>query len=261
MYYIRLYHKISAIFGLKKCNVDLYLYNWLGTSSLAIQFWRLYEIINEKTGTVCDLWDGTNLKCTFRGTVNQSLMNEWLEVLQLASTIVYSLDEDALIWQFSTNGIYNSQSLYKIINFRGVIPIHVSAVWSLKIPPRIHFFLWLLSKNKVLARDNLSIRREVEDATCLFCSEKETVCHLFFDCVVAKQLWSYIFECFGFNVGMNFESIGSMWLGKKKFTVHNILTSAALWGLWKLRNELCFQSLNWRDVRILVTRVAVLSQN
>ena len=197
--------------------------NWLGTSSLAIQFWRLYEIVNEKIGTVCDLWDGTNLKCTFRRTVNQSLMNEWLEVLELASTIVYSFDEDALIWQFSTNGIYNSQSLYKIINFRGVIPIHVSAVWSLKIPPRIHFFLWLLSKNKVLARDNLSIRREVEDATCLFCSEQETVCHLFFDCVVAKQLWSYISECFGFNVGMNFESIGSMWLSRKKFIVHNIL--------------------------------------
>ena len=188
-------------------------------------------------------------------------MNDWLEVLQLASTIIFSFEEDALIWRFSSNGVYNSQSLYRIINFRGVIPVHVSAVWSLKIPPRVHFFLWLLAKNKVLTRDNLSLRRKVEDESCLFCNEKESVFHLFFDCVVAKQIWVYISECFGFNVGMNFESIGNMWLSRKKFIVHNILTSAVLWGLWKLRNELCFQNMSWRDIRILLMKVAILAQN
>ena len=233
--------------------------NWLGTSSLSIQFWRLYEIANEKTGTVCELWDGTNLRCTFRRTVDQCLMNEWLEVLQLASTIVLSFEEDALIWQFSSNGVYNSQSLYRIINCRGVFPVHVSAVWSLKVPPRVHFFLWLLAKNKVLTRDNLGLRQKIDDDTCLFCFEKESVFHLFFDCVVAKQVWVYI--SVGFNVGMNFESIGSMWLSRKRFIVHNILTSAVLWGLWKLRNELCFQNTPWRDIRILLMRVTVLAQN
>jgi len=188
-------------------------------------------------------------------------MNDWLEVLQLASTITFSFEEDALIWRFSSNGVYNSQSLYRIINFRGVIPVHVSAVWPLKIPPRVHFFLWLLAKNKVLTRDNLSLRRKVEDESCLFCNEKESVFHLFFDCVVAKQIWVYISECFGFNVGMNFESIGNMWLSRKKFIVHNILTSAVLWGLWKLRNELCFQNMSWRDIRILLMKVAILAQN
>ena len=182
-------------------------------------------------------------------------------VLQLASTITFSFEEDALIWRFSSNGVYNSQSLYRIINFRGVIPVHVSAVWPLKIPPRVHFFLWLLAKNKVLTRDNLSLRRKVEDESCLFCNEKESVFHLFFDCVVAKQIWVYISECFGFNVGMNFESIGNMWLSRKKFIVHNILTSAVLWGLWKLRNELCFQNMSWRDIRILLMKVAILAQN
>jgi hypothetical protein len=32
--------------------------NWLGSSSLAIQFWELYTIVNEKTGTIRELWDG-----------------------------------------------------------------------------------------------------------------------------------------------------------------------------------------------------------
>jgi hypothetical protein len=85
--------------------------------------------------------------------VGERLMNMWDEVVQLATTICFSNEEDNLIWHFSSNEIYSSQSLYKIINNRGVLPIFVSAVWSLKLPPRIHFFLWLLSKNKNLTRD------------------------------------------------------------------------------------------------------------
>jgi hypothetical protein len=68
---------------------------WLGSSSLAIQFWDLYVIVNEKTGTVRDLWDGVNLRCTFRRTVGDRLEQLWSEVLQLASTIEFSEEEDA----------------------------------------------------------------------------------------------------------------------------------------------------------------------
>jgi hypothetical protein len=32
----------------------------------------------------------------------------WLEVLQLASSIDFSEEEDSLIWHFSSNGIYSS---------------------------------------------------------------------------------------------------------------------------------------------------------
>jgi hypothetical protein len=44
--------------------------NWIGPSNLAVQFWDLYVIVNEKTCTIADLWDGQNLKCTFRRTVD-----------------------------------------------------------------------------------------------------------------------------------------------------------------------------------------------
>lgn len=81
--------------------------------------------------------DGTELKCTFRTCFDQRLMNLWLEIIQLASTISFTNDEDALIWQFSSNGIYSSQSLYRVINFRGILPVYVPAVWHLKVPPRV----------------------------------------------------------------------------------------------------------------------------
>lgn len=56
-------------------------------------------------------------------------------VVELVSTLELSDEEDSLIWQFSSKGVYSSQSLYKIVNFRGINYVHVSAVWSLKVPP------------------------------------------------------------------------------------------------------------------------------
>lgn len=57
----------------------------------------------------------------------------WLDIVQLASTIVFS-NEDSVIWKFTSNGAYDSQSLYRIINFRGIIHVHVPNIWSLNIP-------------------------------------------------------------------------------------------------------------------------------
>jgi hypothetical protein len=75
-----------------------------------------------------------------------------------------------------------------VINFRGVTPVYLPAIWKLSIPPRIHFFLWLVSKNKLLTRDNLGKRRKVDDPSCLFYSEKESIPHLFFECVLTKKV-------------------------------------------------------------------------
>lgn len=46
-----------------------------------------------------------------------------------------------MIWMYESNAVYSSKSLYTIVNFRGVKPIYLPAVWKLKIPPRIQFFL------------------------------------------------------------------------------------------------------------------------
>lgn len=129
------------------------------------------------------------------------------------------------------------------------MPIVVSVVWSLKIPPRVQCFLWLLTKNKVLTRDNLSIRRHVEDKSCLFCCELETVNHLFFDCVVARQLWAHIAAVFDVHLEPSLESVGKFWLSNKKNCVLNIVSSAAPWSLWKLRNDLCFQKFTLAGYR------------
>jgi hypothetical protein len=185
----------------------------------------------------------------------------WEEIVQLASTITFSGDQDEMVWTLNSNGIYSSQSLYKVINFRGVQPVHTPAIWCLKIPPRVHFFLWLLTQNKVLTRDNVKKRKHIEDDRCLFCSEVESVHHLFFDCVVAKQMWEHISDCTETLCGSCFENIGTLWISNKKNVVTNIFTSAALWGLWKLRNSLAFREGRWKDVNSLLQKIATLVHN
>jgi hypothetical protein len=64
-----------------------------------------------------------------------------------------------------------------VVSNHGVKQIFTPVVWKLHVPSRLHIFLRLLANNKTLTRDNLAIRRNVDDATCLFCAEEE-ICFL-----------------------------------------------------------------------------------
>jgi hypothetical protein len=107
----------------------------------------------------------------------------------------------------------------------------------------------------------LAKRQEVTDKRCLFCDEKESSQHLFFECVVAKNMWKGLSDIVGRDIGSTFDSIGVCWLSEKKYVNVNILSSAALWGLWKLRNELCFQDGAWISMKHLWWKVAGLVQS
>lgn len=123
------------------------------------------------------------------------------------------------------------QSLYAVINCRGVFPQYVHIVWKLVVPPRVQIFLWLVSHNKILTRDNLHKRREVSDLTCLFCSEIESVHHLLFECCVATRTWEIILDLVGVNIGLNCESVAKLWLANQQFLVTNAISSAVMWAI------------------------------
>jgi hypothetical protein len=53
------------------------------------------------------------------------------------------------------------------------------------------------------------------------------------------------------SIGTDFESVAKWWLCDKKFKVLNICTTAIMWSLWKLRNEICFQGVKWRGMQVL----------
>jgi hypothetical protein len=139
--------------------------------------------------TLREAWDGQNLKFTSRITVGSEVMEQWYELIQIVSGVRFSDEDDAVRWQFESSGKYSVQSLYAVINNRGVKQVFTPVMWKIPVPPRLHIFLWLLANNKALTRDNLAKRRQVDDKTCLFCNENESLSHVFFKCCVAQCMW------------------------------------------------------------------------
>jgi hypothetical protein len=119
-----------------------------------------------------------------------------MELEQIASSITLSDEPDAMIWHLNSTGRFSVQSLYGMITDRGIKQVFTPVVWKIYVPSRIHVFLCLSARNKLLTRDNLDKRRDIYDLTCLFCSEPEIVHHLFFECCVASSIWNIMSEVY-----------------------------------------------------------------
>lgn len=99
------------------------------------------------------------------------------------------------------------------------------------VPSRVHIFLWLMSHNKLMTKDNLLKRNIVKPLDCAFCPENESINHLFFDCIVAKCLWAELADMFKIDIGANFESFAKYWISSKKHAVQNSVIAAVVWCL------------------------------
>ena len=59
--------------------------------------------------------------------------------------------------------------------------------------------MWLISHNVILTKDNLLKRKWQGDPKCRFCPENETITHMFFECSMAKFVWSLVAMVVGSN--------------------------------------------------------------
>ena len=82
------------------------------------------------------------MKLTIRRNFDNKMMEQWYQLVEIAIEINFDSDSDALIWQLEKKGVYSSSSLYHVINFRGVQPLFLPAVWKLVVPPKIHVFVF-----------------------------------------------------------------------------------------------------------------------
>jgi hypothetical protein len=58
-------------------------YTWFGTAPLALQFWELYYICNEKAKKIADVWVKDELRVTFRRTFDKRMLQTWGSFWQL----------------------------------------------------------------------------------------------------------------------------------------------------------------------------------
>jgi hypothetical protein len=72
-------------------------------------------------------------------------MNMWLELKQIVSLVELVEEEDSIIWQYTSSGRFSVQSLYEIVNDRGVKPVYTPVTWNISVLSMVHIFLWLFS--------------------------------------------------------------------------------------------------------------------
>jgi hypothetical protein len=99
--------------------------------------------------------------------------------------------------------------------------------------------------NKIMTRDNMKKRNLNKPEDCVFCSEPESVQHLFFDCFVARNVWQAASCFFGKQIGSSIGNIAQFWVVEKKHAAFNSICAAVLWSIWKLRNDLIFNGVTW----------------
>jgi hypothetical protein len=80
----------------------------------------LYIVCNEQTKTIKEIWDGEELRLSFRRCFDDKLLLQWEELKAIVQHLRLTDEPDQMVWKLNSTGVYFSQSLYAVINFRGV---------------------------------------------------------------------------------------------------------------------------------------------
>ena len=147
-----------------------------------------------------------------------------------------------------------SKVMYAALMDEKVLPIN-QPLWKLKIPLKIKVFIWLLHRGVILTKDNLARRNWKGSMLCCYCSYKENIAHLFFNCFSASLLWRIIHTTFGLSRPNNVNHMFGSWLcGLTKSCKSLVYTgiAALCWAISRSRNDIVFQKTkNQTSLQIL----------
>ena len=68
---------------------------WFGTAPLATQFWDLFCICNQTGVPLASVWNGVEVKLTFRRNSNEEMMERWYE---LRLPLLWSVAMMEMLW-------------------------------------------------------------------------------------------------------------------------------------------------------------------
>jgi len=191
-----------------------------------LQFYLNY--VTTKISPLHTFFGGTQV--TFRRWLFDELRVWCNNILHDTTTFLLSDNDDTVIWNIGNKGRFMVKLVYDA-------------------------FLWLLANDAILTRDNLRKRKWQGDPCCVFCDGEESISHLFFQCPIARIVWSVVAKCFrANNIPNNLAQCWNwceIWLPfGKKFHAWGI--GAICWAIWKSRNRTCF------DKKVLKSPLQIL---
>ncbi|KAF4378896.1 hypothetical protein G4B88_008366 [Cannabis sativa] len=158
--------------------------------------------------------------------------------------------EDVWYWVKDSKGMFSVKSAYRHQQqAHGHINLNVSTdmwkrLWNLKVPPKVLNFLWRVSANCLPTRFLLALRHVQVDSLCPFCSAApETALHVLVRCNFAKLCWQQAKVPIVAPSAMLFRSWFEEGLSKWN-EVESIEAAMTLWALWKVRNDVVWNSIS-----------------
>lgn len=125
---------------------------------------------------------------------------------------------------------------------RGVTSRIAGIIWKSKVPLKIKFFLWQMVNDKLQVAGNQIKKAWKGDSKCCLCSCFESVDHVFFQCHLAKFVWSVIRDIFHLrSVPNTLNDFTSSWLLRKghlPFRLIIFLFAGFAWALWTTKNKM-----------------------
>lgn len=120
----------------------------------------------------------------------------------------------------------------------------LSVIWRNYIPPKFCFILWISMRGRLYTKNKWTGDL---DRQCSFCkSSLETIEHLFFQCTFVRAIWAKM--CIWLGIKREMATLPSVIKRIKKDYRGALIKSkavrisfaAAVYHVWKMRNEVCF---------------------
>ena len=141
---------------------------WCGGQPFHLAFPRLYGIAIDKEISIeaslsrqgeedRRIWD-----IHFIREFNDWEMEEGLNFLCMLGASTPPMDVgDRMRWKLKVNADFDIRSYYNKLRNSPSIVFPWKAIWKVKAPRRVSFFVWCVAWNKILTGDNLRLRRLV----------------------------------------------------------------------------------------------------
>ncbi|KAJ4821284.1 RNA-directed DNA polymerase (reverse transcriptase)-related family protein [Rhynchospora pubera] len=182
-------------------------------------------------------------------------------VVSNAPLALHHSGSDSVQWIWSADRNFSVASTYKALCSAGKLKSPFTWIWKLRIPPSIRFFLFLLSCDRVLTRQQLSKRGLHTHVGCDFCSstDLEDSLHLFFTCpfsISVRRRLQVLFQtlCLSSSVSTR-QALLSLFLSDSLSHLQSTVLATSLFAVWLERNNRVFRSSS-RNVQNLVERIS-----
>ncbi|KAJ0533359.1 putative RNA-directed DNA polymerase [Helianthus annuus] len=227
---------------------------WLFEIPLCEKFPRLFQLERKKNVLVKDRMTigSSGPVSTFSWYCSPSSAEELIELGSLSdalSSYQFGHNSDTWTWTLDTSGSYTVGSVKECLQKRLFSDLQVDYEWNNWCPKKVNFLIWRLIQDKIptctaLTRRNILI----QDDTCKLCGEMvESAIHLFASCRIAEQVWEFVSRWCRIQrvYALELKDLANIHKnnnGSQRWKkVVSMVTKAAIWVIWRSRNEAVFE--------------------